>query len=236
MEELMMVEISRQVREGERVAVGTLSPVPAAGVMLALLTSAPGAEAFIWFMPEFWPFSEGMKEFFDMAQRGDVDLFFLGGAQIDSRANTNLHCIGPWGSPKVRLPGGAGTGTLYCTVPRVVLFSEAHNPRVFVKEVDFITGRGTPVPRTYRRGGPTCCITSLAVLYFNREGLGWELASRHPGVTQEEVRSLTAFPFLREEDKETSPPTGEELEILRGPVKEKLAAAYPRFVHKLWGA
>lgn len=234
-EELMMAVIARQVREGERVAVGTLSPIPAAGVLLALMSRAPGAEAFIWFLPDYWPFTEGVKEFFDMCQRGDVDLFFLGGAQIDAGASTNLHCIGPWDSPKVRLPGGAGTGTLYCTVPRIVLFSEVHSKRTFVEKVDFITGGGCPDPHVYRRGGPTLCVTPLAVMSFDAKTPGWELSSRHPGVSLPEIRENTAFSFLRERDAETSPPTGEELELLRGPVKEKLSRAYPFFVKKLWG-
>lgn len=234
-EELMMTEIARQVQDGERVAVGTLSPIPAAGVLLALMTTAPRAEAFIWLMPGFWPFTEGVKEFFNMAGRGDVTLFFLGGAQIDSQANTNLNCIGKWELPKVRLPGGAGTGTLYNTVERVVLFSERHDTRSFVKHVDFITGCGSPPPNVFRRGGPIDCITSLAVMSFDGQNKGWNLSSLHPGVTLEKVRENTGFSFLKETREMTPSPTREQLALLRGPVKEKLALAYPRFVEKLWG-
>jgi glutaconate CoA-transferase, subunit B len=234
-EELMMTEIARQVRDGERVAVGTLSPLPAAGVLLALMTTAPKAEAFIWLMPDYWPFTEGMKEFFDIAARGDVNLFFLGGAQIDGKANTNLNCIGLWEQPKVRLPGGAGTGTLYNTVERVVLFSERHNPRSFVENVDFITGCGSPPSSVFRRGGPTDCITPLAVMSFDALKKGWNLSSLHPGVSLETVRDNTGFSFLKEAQELTPPPTQEQLTLLRGPVKDKLAMAYPRFVKKLWG-
>lgn len=234
-QELMIVEIARHIKNGERVAVGTLSPIPAAGVLLAEKTSAPDLEAFIWFLPGYWPFTEGVKEFFDMGQRGDIDLFFLGGAQIDSKANTNLNAIGNWEKPKVRLPGGAGTGTLYFTVPKVILFSERHDNRSFVEQVDFITGKGISEPGVFRRGGPTECITPLSVMSFDSKNIGWNLSSLHPGVTLEKVRENTGFSFLKESEKITTPPTKEELAILRGEVKEKLAQAYPIAVKHIWG-
>lgn len=234
-EELMITEIARQVQNGDWVAVGTLSPIPAAGVLLALMTTAPQSEAFIWMMPGYWPFTEGVKEFFDTAARGDVNLFFLGGAQIDRQANTNLNCIGKWEQPKVRLPGGAGTGTLYSTVERVVLFSERHDTRTFVANVDFITGCGTPPANVFRRGGPTHCITPLGVLSFDTRRKGWNLSSLHPGISLETVKERTGFPFLKETRESTTAPTREQLTLLRGPVKEKLALAYPRFVKQLWG-
>ena len=234
-EELMMVEIARHIKDGERVAVGTLSPIPAAAVLLAEKTTAPNLEAFIWFLPGYWPFTEGVTEFFDMGQRGDIDLFFLGGAQIDKEANTNLNSIGSWEKPKVRLPGGAGTGTLYFTVPRVILFSERHDQRSFVEKVDFITGKGVSGPEVFRRGGPAVCITNLAVLSFNAEKKGWKLASLHPGVTLEKVRENTGFSFLEENTAITPLPSEEELSILRQEIKPKLAQAYPHFAKRTWG-
>ncbi len=63
-EELMAVAISREVRDGETAAVGTLAPVPAAGVLLAHLSHAPRATVFIFNHEDYWPFRQGSKEFF----------------------------------------------------------------------------------------------------------------------------------------------------------------------------
>src|SRR5512147_2338627 len=38
-------------------------------------------------------------------QRGLIEVGFLGGAQIDRWGNINTTVIGPYGNPKVRLPG-----------------------------------------------------------------------------------------------------------------------------------
>src|SRR5207237_6953612 len=41
-------------------------------------------------------------------QAGLIDVAFLGGAQIDRFGNLNTTVIGPYDTPKVRLPGSAG--------------------------------------------------------------------------------------------------------------------------------
>src|SRR5581483_11226583 len=103
-EELMAVAIARGVRDGDRVGVGVNSPVPASAVLLTRMTHAPSAvlrlpgsdagEAFL-----------GSKEFFDMAQRGRIDLFFHSGVQIDRRGNLNLHLLGDHDRPRRRFAG-----------------------------------------------------------------------------------------------------------------------------------
>ncbi len=232
-EELMSVLVSREIRDKETVAVGTLSPVPAAGAILAKLTHAPEAELLIWMIREFWPFSEGVKEFFDLAQRGKVDLFFLGGAQVDRYANTNLHVIGDYEKPKVRLPGGAGTGTLYYTVPRVILFTTDHHPKSFVEHVDFVTGAGQSPPEVYRQGKASKCLTPLCVLSYIEEKGEFVLESVHPGITVEKVLENTGFSLeVPDQATETVPPSEEELEVLRSQVKEKIRQAYPHFVKR----
>ncbi len=230
-EELMAALISREIQEGEVVAVGTISPVPAAGAILAKLHHAPSAELAIWMIREYWPFSEGVKEFFDLAQKGAVDLFFLGGAQIDQFGNTNLHVLGDYDRPKLRLPGGAGSGTLYYTVPRVILFKTDHTTRSFVEKVDFITGAGSSPPEVRRQGHAEKCITPLCVFRYNLDTGRLELESVHPGVELQQVVENTGFELGEvEEVPQTRAPEAEELEILRTAVKEKLRAAYPHFV------
>ena len=227
-EELMAALISREVRDGERVGVGTLSPAVAAGCILAHHTHAPNAILAIWRFTDYWPFTEGMKELFDLGQRGKVDLFFLSGAQIDQYGNTNLIAIGDYGRPKVRLPGGAGSGTLSYTVPRIILFQTSHSRRTFVEKVDIITATNNPPPNVSRRGKFTKCITPLAVLNF--EGEKPALEAVNPGVTVQQVTENTGFSLaIPARLPVNPPPTVEELQILRTVVKEKVQAVYPQF-------
>ena len=223
----MAALIARRVRDGECVGVGENSPVPTAGVLLARRlhapkirlrlrsadTPAPGSVPFI-----------GSKEFFDFAQRGKLDLFFLSGIQIDRRARINLHVLGDYERPRRRFPGAFGSAVLYPIVRRVILFRAEHSPRVFVPEVDFVTAAGTP----------ECVVTPLAVLEPNPDTGFLELASWHPGQSPASVRSATGFELpLRPGARESEPPTPRELELLRGPVREELRALYPRYVEAL---
>ncbi len=107
----MAAVIACEVRDGETVAVGTLSPIPAAGVLLARARHAPRAAVIIINHEDYWPFHNGSKEFYDFAQRGKLDLFFLSGGQIDQFGNLNLIAIGDHDHPAIRLPGGAGNTT-----------------------------------------------------------------------------------------------------------------------------
>src|SRR5947208_5317954 len=77
----MACVIAREVRDGETVAVGTLAAIPACGVLLAHMTHAPRATVVIMNHPDYWPFRGGSKEFYDFAQRGKFDPFFLSGGR-----------------------------------------------------------------------------------------------------------------------------------------------------------
>jgi len=226
----MAAVIAREVRDRETVAVGTLSPIPAAGVLLASRRHAPRATVIIINHDDHWPFHDGSKEFYDFAQRGKLDLFFLSGGQIDQFGNLNLITIGEHDHPWIRLPGGAGSAMLYYLVRRVILFRTDHTPRTLVERVDCLTSPGSSPPRVFRPGGPWKVVTPLAVLAFNRESRRLELESVHPGISVTQVQSATGFSLLAPREVPTTPPpTEEDLAILRGPVRESVAKLYPIF-------
>src|ERR671936_165599 len=50
--------------------------------LLDHMSHAPRARVMILNHPDYLPFRNGSKEFYDFAQRGDFDLFFLSGGQI----------------------------------------------------------------------------------------------------------------------------------------------------------
>lgn len=163
-EELMAVTISREVRDLETVGVGAVSPIPAAGCILAEQLHAPHITLIILDSDEYYPFPAGSSELHFMAQRGELDLFFLSGIQIDRHGNFNLHVIGDYNSPTVRMAGAYGSGMLYYMAHRVILFRDQHTRRIFVEKVDFVTGAGITPESVYREGGPALVITPKAVL------------------------------------------------------------------------
>ena len=229
--DIMIYAMSKEIKDNAITATGTLSPIPASACYLAKMTASPKAHLAILDSPD-WPFEGELEELFNMMHRGKVDLFFLSGAQIDQQANTNLVAIGPHDSPKVRLPGGAGSPMVYLYANRVVLFLRHQTARSLIKRVDFITGPGMgDIPE--RRGGPTRLYTDLAVFDFDpRRGL--VLSTLNPGVNFEEVRNKTGFELERPADlKVTEIPPSEIMELIHGPVKEKVAAVYPLFAADL---
>ena len=226
----MAAVIAREVRDRETVAVGTLSPIPTAGVLLAFRRHASSARVIIINHDDYWPFHDGSKEFYDFAQRGKFDLFFLSGGQIDQFGNLNLITIGEHDHPRIRLPGGAGSAMLYYLARRVILFRDDHTPRIFVERVDYVASPGSSPPRVFRPGGPWKVVTPLAVLAFNHESRRLELESVHPGISVAQVQSATGFSLTApREFPTTSPPTEQDLAILRGPVRESVAKLYPVF-------
>ena len=229
-EETMIGALAREVRDGDWAACGTLSPMPAAALWLAKETHAPKAEVFVAGSAD-WPFEGEWQGFFDLAQAGRLNVFYLSGAQIDGQGNINLMAVGDYRQPKVRLPGGAGSAILAYVVERVVLFKTAHEPRGLVPQVDVITAPGfTPKLSLWQRPGRiTRLVTPKCVLAFDPPQAP-RLESLHPGVTLEEVRRLTGFEFRAPAPTPATPAlTAEERRLLYGPVKEKLTQVYPQF-------
>ena len=234
-EEVMIGALAREVKDGDWAACGTLSPMPAAALWLATETHAPGAEVFVGGSKSDWPFENLWQGFFDLAQAGRLNVFYLSGAQIDGRGNINLMAVGDYRRPKVRLPGGAGSAILAYVVERVVLFKTTHEARGLVPQVDVITAPGfTPTLSLRQRPGRiTRLITPKCVMAFQSPQTPL-LESLHPGVTVEEVRQLTGFEFRSPaQTPETPVLTAAERQLLYGPVKEKLARVYPQFAARL---
>jgi glutaconate CoA-transferase subunit B len=232
-EELMAVLISREVKDFETVGVGAASPIPASGCILAEQLQAPHVNLIILGSSEYYPFPGGGSELHFLAQRGDMDLFFLSGIQIDSRGNINLHVIGDYQSPQVRLPGAYGSAMLYYMAHRVILFRPEHTKRTFVEKVDFVTAPGITPANVHREGGPAKVVTPKALLDWDRQNGRWLLEAVHPGSSVEEVRENTGFDLKTASSfRITPPPTELELSTLRTAVREKVKRIYPEFAEK----
>ena len=220
-EELMVVLMAREVRDGEVSACGALSQIPAAALLLAKETHAPDAELII-LNTVFRPFGTS-RQFHFLAQRGELGLFFVSGVQIDRRGNYNLHQIGrDPDRPEVRFPGGYGGGLIYYCARRTILFRTEHTRRSFVESVDFISAAGPTPPDVLRLGGPTKVVTPKATFAFDKDAGELRLESIHPPHTFDDIRENTGFDLGVPRAPATKPPTDEELMTLRGPVRRKM--------------
>ena len=235
--ELMIVNAARLLRDGDQVFVGV--GIPNLACNLARLTHAPNLQMIyeagvIGARPERLPLSIGdptlvsgatsvcsMYEVFTLyLQRGNVDVGFLGGAQIDQFGNINATVIGDYFHPKVRLPGSGGSMEIAAWANRCYIITP-HQIRRFPARVDFHTSvgflnGGDEREKTGVRGkGPQAVVTNLGILTPNANG-ELILSALHPGSSVEQVKQNTGWPIkVSEELTVTEAPKSEELRILR---------------------
>lgn len=228
--ELLIAAIARLLEGCRHVVVGASSPIPGAAALLARELSGGATRVSILGSRRNNSFTDGGVETFDLAAQGRIDAFFLGGGQIDGKANINLVGAGPYPESEVRWPGSFGSSYLYFLVPRVILFREEHTRRVMVHRVDFISAPGVSPPNVYRPGGPYKMVTGLGLFAFDRERGRFRLESVNPGHTVEEILDNTGFEFdCPEQIPATPPPDSRMLDLLRARIRGEIAEAYPRF-------
>ena len=173
---------------------------------------------------------------FDAAGQGRIDVFFLGGVQIDGQANLNLVGTGEYPALERRFPGSFGSPYMYFTVPNVILFRPEHTRRVFVEKVDFISAPGVSPPDVQRIGGPKALVTELCLMSFDQDKGRFRLESVHPGHSVEEVRDNTGFDFdVPDKVPTTAEPSGEMLGVLRSKIGREIAGTYPEFAERVLG-
>jgi glutaconate CoA-transferase subunit B len=229
-EELLAVTIARLIGDARHVAVGAASPIPATAAFL-LQQKNPGLRISLLQKRSGNPFTEGSRELFDLAGQGRIDVFFLGGAQIDGEANINL--VEAEGR---RFPGSFGSAFMYFSARRTILFREEHSPRVLVEKVDFVSAPGWSPPEVERRGGPAALLTGKALFRWQAETRKFLLDSVHPGGNAEDVRANTGFAYDAPAQVPATPePTPAELQLLRGPVAKVISENYPEFARRVWG-
>ena len=162
-----------------------------------------------------------ITDIFLFAQRGFFDYGFLGAAQVDEYGNINTSIIGSVERPSVRLPGSGGANDIISLCNEVIICT-THEPRRFVKRVDFVTSPG------YLTGGNSRAesgllfgklgwvITDLGLLDFAPDSRRMRLRALQPGITTGYVQEMTGFDLLVHENlDQLEPPTEEELAIYR---------------------
>lgn len=235
--ELMIVNAARMLRDGDVVFVGVGQPNLACN--LAKRTHAPELvmiyeAGVIGAQPDRLPLSIGdptlvsgalsvvsMYDIFTLyLQRGNVDVGFMGGAQIDKYGNINSTVIGEYAHPKTRLPGSGGSQEIAAWADRCYLMTP-HQKRRFPEKVDFMTSAGFLNGRKEReatgvRGaGMLAVVTDIGILEPDSEG-ELILVTLHPGHTVEEAKANTGWNLKTSPNVNTTElVTSKELAILR---------------------
>lgn len=232
--DLMIYAMSREIENNNTVLHGVSSPLPILAMSLARKTHAPdmafvsGAEGVDpdverIYLSSFDPRQNreavgyfGLHEVFDLAQRGELHVMFLGSAQIDRYGNTNLSVIGSIDNPKVQLPGGAASAFLMPITPKVVIWSARHTPRTFVEEVDFVTGQGYNHRSKEQMKNEMTIISNLGVMNFKNPDRVMQLQSYHPGHSIDDIKKNTGFDLRVAPDAiETPVPGPQIIDIIR---------------------
>lgn len=234
----MVAVAAREIRDGELVFVGMRLPILAYGV--ACSTHAPHARAlyelglmrdrppagFLGTMGDppnvtgaLW--ATRMSNVMALLAQGEVDLGFIGGAEVDRFGNLNTSYIGDPARPATKLPGSGGGADIAIMAKRWVTLM-SHERRRLVERVSYVTspGHGDGVGWRARNGlpggGPAAIVTTLAVLRFPEGGGEAYLASVHPGVAVEAVLQQTGWELQVADDVHVTPePTTEELAHIR---------------------
>ena len=234
-EELLACAIARLIGDAAHVAVGAASPIPASACELLRAQHGGRPRLSLMHQRKANPYTEGSRELFDLAGQGRVDVFFLGGAQIDGEANINLVGTGEYPAVAARFPGSFGSGFMYFAAKRTILFREEHSRRVRVPRVDFSSAPGWSPPEVWRRGGPQALVTGKAIFAWQKEPRRFRLESVHPGHTVSDIRENTGFVFdCPQKVPDTQVPSAAELHLLRGAVATRIAENYPAFAQRVW--
>jgi glutaconate CoA-transferase, subunit B len=237
LQELMAVAAAREIKDGEKVIIGTGLPLLAA--FLAQKTHAPNMMAIyesgaIDCRPAITPLSVadavlvpgaamqgGLIEALGIVHKGELDVGFLGGAQIDKFGNLNTHVIGDYYSPKVRFAGSGGSNDIGAGCRRTIVMM-LHQKQRFPEKVDFVTtpgyfnGPGQREKMGFPGGGPSVVVSTMGILRFHRETKEMYLESYHPGVTVEQIKATTGWDIMVAKNvKETERPSPDLIRILR---------------------
>jgi acyl CoA:acetate/3-ketoacid CoA transferase beta subunit len=158
------------------------------------------------------------RSMFDVVWSGRRHVI-MGGSQLDPHGNHNFAAIGDMKRPKAQLLGFRGAPGN--TVNNVTSYwVPNHGPRVFVPQVDVVTGVG--YDRAAAAGAAATAhhelrhiVTNLCVLDFETPDHRMRLRSVHPGVTVEDVVGATGFELSIPDDVPSSrEPTAEELALI----------------------
>jgi glutaconate CoA-transferase subunit B len=239
--ELMTIRCAKEIKDGEVVFVGVGLPIVVAAYAFAthapnmimfteggaIRATPPIALGITVDDPALFTNADaafGMLATMAALQRGEVDVAFIGGAQIDKYGNINSSGVGNWTQKESwTYFAGSGGANDMATSGKRVLAILPQDKKKFVDKVDYITTPGyLEGPGTRERlgmigGGPTCVVSTMGVYRFNDVTKEMYLAEFFPGQSIEKIKANCAWDLqVSPNVVETTPPTAEEVKVLRG--------------------
>ncbi|MCD6639475.1 MAG: CoA-transferase [Nocardioides sp.] len=204
--------------------------MPMLGVRLCKLTSNPdlvlsdGEAMFLGGVPPLFAKGDVLEGWIPFRRVFDIIVYgkrhvMMGATQVDRHGNQNISAIGDFAKPTRQLLGSRGAPSNTVN-NRTSYWVPRHSPRVFVEQVDVVSGVG---PKRAREAGAEKyndihrIVTNLAVLDVKGADDTVRLVSVHPGVTVEEVQGATGFELALPEGgvPTTREPSEAELVIIR---------------------
>jgi glutaconate CoA-transferase, subunit B len=232
-DEIMVVCIARQIRNGEIVVQGLATPLVAAAFLLARHTHAPNlffasaigqsvckepAPLGLTRIEELWLDRAMLNTSFvqvaaDILPRLHPKEFFRP-AQVDAHGNFNNIAFGAdYRRPRLRLPGTGGIPDVTIVSDQVYLYVPRHSRVTFVSKLDFCSGLGHHPSRTHGHG-PHYLISDMGQFDFPNGQM--RLLTHHPGVTVARIQTRTGFELEIAPDVGLTPlPTPQELHLIR---------------------
>ena len=242
LKEMMVIEASKFISNGDTVMVGTGMPFVAS--IFALKSHAPKMCFVVetgTIAPECIPIPISVSDprlmhravklgslldaLGGILHRGIADIGFLGGAKIDKFANVNSTLIGDKKNPKVRLPGSGGANDIASHAKQILIIAP-HEKRRFPEKCDYITSPGYldgPEGRV-KAGLPAeypdiSVVTDLAIMKINKSMGILEITHTMPGISVNHVIDNTGFEPLVSNNVQIVPvPTDGELDLLRNKI------------------
>jgi glutaconate CoA-transferase, subunit B len=233
--ELMVIAIARRLRDGWTTVTGVGSNIPLAASILARSTHAPSLTVISGgiyvnpakIVPDFCAGSriecEHIGDFIDVFQVTEIgiDVMFYSGMQIDKHGSINLHEV-KTNDGTLRGPGLANTAFGH-TAAEVFLWTENHDTRTLVNEVDFVTVFGQASRQRTRQQvglenlGPTRLFTPRVEFRMRDDGEFSPELLLDPEKDWRDTQQSTGWPMLDEPPVPLSSqgPIEDELRILR---------------------
>ena len=241
-DEILVVCIARQIKDGEIVAQGLATPLVTAAYLLARQTHAPNlyfasaigqgicrrpAPLRLTGIESLWLDRSLTNVGFvraaaDMLPRLRAKEFFRP-AQIDPAGNFNNIAFGEdYRKPRLRLPGSGGIPDVTTYLDDIHLYVPRHSRLTFTAHLDFCSGLGHSPQRTHG-GGPCYLVSDLGQFDFLGQAPDgtprMRLVSYHPGVEIQRIQARTGFALQVAPELQPTPlPSPEELHLLRNEI------------------
>jgi glutaconate CoA-transferase subunit B len=158
-----------------------------------------------------------------LGQAGYISTGFIGAGQVDRYGNVNDTVVGDYRKPVHRWAGSGGANDVMSFCQRTITMLR-QNKRRFPEKVDFITCPGYLDGRPGQREeaglipgmGPSMVITDMGCYVFEDGEMTLKSIHRGVGITLDRIKAEVGWNIRISADlAETTPPTEEEIRILR---------------------